>query len=206
MPGILNLGHVDVVGIRLAYVSRLGAPAHDVFLFGVDVQGTGESFDERPYLEALAPLVEGGATRYQAVVHVNRTHHGELAPADEAEIALVLVGGAEHTLEPETVAAVRSALRGILGASGVPASVALGHDEAIAEARRRVAVCYPEVDTERLVVTDEECVPSAGTWSIGLSLDSRVRFEVLLGFVDGIPDSTHIRHLPFGEIVDSVGE
>ena len=36
--------------------------------------------------------------------------------------------------------------------------------------------------------------------------DSTVRFEVLLGFVDGIPDSTHIRHLPFGEIVDSVGE
>ena len=49
-------------------------------------------------------------------------------------------------------------------------------------------------------------MPSAGTWSIGLSLESTVRFEVLLGFVDGIPDSTQIRHLPFGEVVDSVGE
>ena len=127
-------------------------------------------------------------------------------PADEAEIALILVGGADHTLGTAVVDDVRSALRGILDASGNPPAVALGRDEAIADARRRVAVSYPDADAERLIVTDEECVPSAGTWSIGLSLDSAVRFEVLLGFVDDIPDSTHIRHLPFGEIVDSVGE
>ena len=205
MPGILNLGHVDVVGIRLAYVSALGAPAHDVFLCGVHLQGAGESFDERPYLEALAPLALDAAP-FQAVVHVNRTHHVGLAPADEAEIALILVGGADHTLGPAVVDDVRSALRGILGAAGNTHAVALDREEAIDEARRRVAASYPEADAERLLITDEECVPSAGTWSIGLSLDSAVRFEVLLGFVDGIPDSTHIRHLPYGEIVDSVGE
>jgi hypothetical protein len=205
VPGILNLGHVDVVGIRLAYVSALGAPAHDVFLCGVHLRGPSDSFDERPYLEALAPLALDAAT-LQAVVHVSRTHHVGLAPADEAEIALILVGGSEHTLGPGTVDDVRSALHGILAPSGNPPAVALGREQAIAEARRRVAATYPETDAGRLVVTDEECVPSAGTWSIGLSLDSTVRFEVLLGFVDGIPDSTHIRHLPFGEIVDSVGE
>lgn len=205
MPGILNLGRVDVVGIRLDYVSVLGAPAHDVFLLGVQAQGAGESFDETPYLEALAPLA-GGVTPYQAVVHVNRTHHVGLATADEAEIVLVLVGGAEHTLAPAAVEAVRAAFRGILGASGNPPAVALDREDAIAEARRRVAASYPEADSARLFVTDEECVPSAGTWSIGLSLESTVRFEVLLGFVDGVSDSTQIRHLPFGEVVDSVGE
>jgi hypothetical protein len=176
-----------------------------VFLCGVHLLGASESFDEGPYLEALAPLALG-ATPCQAVVHVNRTHHVGLAPADEAEIVLVLVGGEDHTLGRAAVDDVRSALRGILGAAGNPHPAALDREEAIAEARRRVAASYPEADAERLLVTDEECVPSAGTWSFGLSLDSTVRFEVLLGFVDGIPDSTHIRHLPYGEIVDSVGE
>ena len=131
MPGILNLGRVDVVGIRLDYVSALGAPAHDVFLLGVHAQGADESFDETPYLEALAP-VAGGVTPYQAVVHVNRTHHVGLATADEAEIVLVLVGGAEHTLAPAAVEVVRAAFRGILGASGDPPAVALDREEAIA--------------------------------------------------------------------------
>jgi len=206
MSGALQLGPVGEVRIGLTFASAIEAPPHDTFLLDLHPDVSADPFDERPYLAAVASLVSpAGAAPPPGVVHVNRTQAVGTDRAGEADIVIALADGEEHALEPAAVDMARSALRSILTSHGAPQTRALGHDEALLEARRRVEASYPEAQAERLVVTDEEHMASQGMWSIGLALAPAARFEVLLGFVDGITQTTHIRRMPGTEVVDSVG-
>jgi hypothetical protein len=206
MPGALQLGRVGEVRIRLTLAPAPGAAAHDAFLLDLRLPSPTERFDERPYLEALAPVLSlAEAPPRSCVVHVNRTHRVGEDGAGDAELVMVVTDAREHPLDSAAVDVVRSVLRGIVASHAAPRTRALGHDEAMSEARQRVQAGYPGTEGERLAVTDEEHMASAGMWSIGLALGSVARFEVLLGFVDGITQTTHIRRLPGSEVVDSVG-
>ena len=77
--------------------------------------------------------------------------------------------------------------------------------EAITEAQLSVERAFSDVHADRLAVTDEEHIAGQGMWSVGLALPNEARFRVLLGFVDGIPGTTHIRCMPTGDIVGSMG-
>ena len=163
MSGALQLGPVGEVRIGLTFASAIEAAPHDTFLLDLHPDVSADPFDERPYLAAVASLVSpAGLAPRPGVVHVNHTHVVGASRAGEAAIVIALADGEEHALEPAAVDMARSALRSILTSHGAPLTRALGHDEALREARRRVEASYPEAQAERLVVTDEEHMASAG--------------------------------------------
>jgi hypothetical protein len=206
MTGTLDLDRVDELRIRLTYSRVLEGPAHDVFLLDTrPVPSTGR-FDETSYLDCLEPVLhpqgEGWAP---AVVHVNRTHRNWVESAGEAEIVVALATGRSTAMDQAATEAVGSVFAKILQQTADEPAAALGHRDALLEARLRIERAYAEVHADRLSVTDEEHVPASGMWSVGLVLDDRARFKVRIGFVDGDSRTTHIRCLPGSEIVDSVG-
>lgn len=207
MSTSLVLDRVDRLSVRVSYCSVLEGPPHDVFVLDVRPGGAGDTFDETPYLDALEPVLHThGEASDPCTVHVTRTHRSWTAEAGEAEIAIALATGRSTTVDRAASASVASAFRKVLelSAGGGPPDP-LDHHDALAEARQRVERAYAEVHADLLAVTDEEHVAVARTWSVGMSLPTRGRFQVLLGFVDGDSRSTHIRRLPGGEVVDSVG-
>jgi hypothetical protein len=206
MSGTLHLGRVDQLRVRLTYSRVLEGPAHDVFLLDVQPKDPTERFDEAPYLEMLEPVLHThGAAPDPCVVHVNRTHRSWTASPGDAEIAIALSTGRATALDHDSTEVVRSAFRKVLEHVDAERTPPLSHHEAIIQARLRVEEAYPEAHADRLAVTDEEHIAARGMWSVGLVLSNLVRFHVLLGFVDGVAHTTHIRRMPGSEIVDSVG-
>lgn len=207
MSGTVDLGRVDELRVRLAFSRAPEEPPHDVFLLDVrPVTGTGR-FDESPYLDLLEPVLALPAgKRRRCVVQVNRTHRSWTDSPGEAEIAVALSSGrATSAMDHEATEVVRLALRKVLDRVEASRAPALAHQEAVGEARARVARVFTEVEADRLTVTDEEHHAAEGTWSMYLAVPAVARFHVLLGFVDGDPTTTHIQRLPSSEIVDSVG-
>lgn len=206
MTGTLDLDRVDRLSVRLVYSRVLEGPAHDVFLLETRPALSTGRFDETPYLDWLEPVLHPNGDGYApSVVHVNRTHRNWVDSAGEAEIVVSLATGRSTTMEPAAADSVGSVFRTILEHAADERPAALGHRDALREARLRVERAYTEVHADRLAVTDEEHVPGSGMWSVGLVLRGRARFEVQIGFVDGDPRVTHIRRRPGSEIVDSVG-
>lgn len=206
MSGSLDLARVDELHLRITYSRMLEGPAHDVFLLETPTPATSE-FEERPYLDILAGVLHAhGAAADPCVVHLNRTHRSWSPSAGEVEIVVALATGYATVTDPEATQAVASAFREVLGHVGAAEVSALTHGEVITEARLRVERAYPEVHADRLDLTGEEHVAARRLWSVDLVHSGTARFEVALGFVDGDPRTTHIRRLPFSEVVDSVGE
>ncbi len=201
----LRLGRVDDVRLAVRFVPGTGAPPCDVFLLDVRPPDDGPRFEADPYLELLDPVLgPEGSPPGRWAVRVDLGHDSGSPSAGSADVVLTLAPASEPPYGAATEA-VRAAFEGILGYAGGDVPPPLDHDAAIAGARRRVASAYPGVPAADLAVTDEEHAASRGRWSVGLSRAARDRFEVVLGFVDGSPLSTHIVHRPGAEIVDSVG-
>lgn len=207
MTGALDLGRVDELHVRLTYGRSFEGPVHDVFVLDTRPGSATGSFDERPYLELLEPVLQApGGDRAPAVVHLNRTHRSGVEGPDEAEIVVALATGRSTPVERAVVDTVGSAFRTMLDRAGAePPAELLDHDHALLEARLRLARGYAGVDPDLLSVSDEEHGPAPGTWSVGLVLAGRARFGVRIGFVDGDARTTHIRRLRGSEVVDSLG-
>jgi hypothetical protein len=203
----LNLGTVDQLRVRVSYGRMLDGPSHDVFLLDVPVEAD-EAFDETPYIGALEPILYAGAeTPLVYSMHVSR-HHTSWGPAlGEAEIRLNLTTGSRSaTIGATALDALTLAFRSVLEhVTGRPERPEPRHDDAIALARVRVEEAFPEVHSDLLSVSDEEHRAAHGSWSIGLRTRDLDRYVVVIGFLDGYPDSAHIRHQPRSEVLDSVG-
>jgi hypothetical protein len=208
MSSLLHLGHVQELRVRLAYSRVLEGPAHDLFLLDVHPRPA-DAFDEAAparLLELLEPVLRMHGTEPDPyVVRVCRRHRSWEGDAAEADLSVSLCTGLSTTLAPAAAEVVRTALRQISASLDTERSSALSHAEALTEARLRVERGYPDAHADRLTVTDEEHVAADGRWSVGLALPASARFQVVIGFVDGDPRSTHIRRLPSSEVVDSVG-
>lgn len=203
----LQLGRVDQLRIRLRYGPTLDAPAPDVFLLDVPLAAA-DTFDEKPYLEALEPILYAAAAApLPYSVHLHRHHTSLGATAGEVEIRIdVATGAAPSRLPTAAVDAVAAGFRSVLEHTGPPGSLALRHDDAIDRARAQVREAYPEVDPAELTVSDEEHRPAQGSWSVGLRRHTDLdRYVVVVGFLDGCPDSAHVHHHRRSEVLDSVG-
>lgn len=207
MTGVLDLDRVDELRVRLSYGHLLEGPAHDVFLLDLRLAPSAGRFEERPYLDALAPVLRSpGGDWAPTVVHVNRTHSNWAGESGVVEIAVALATGRYNTLARDAVDKIHSAFRSMLDGSGdAAAPTSLDHEQALLEARWRVERGYGDVHADLLAVTDEEHVPASGMWSVGLVLADRARFSVRIGFVDGDVRSTHVQRRPGSEVVDSLG-
>lgn len=207
MSGHLTLDRVDQLHVRIAYSRVIEGPAHDVFLLDVTTASQTARFDEAAYLVVLEPILHAhGAAADACSLRVSRTHRSWSESPGEAEISVALSTGREDKTDRGATEAVRSAFAALLSHSGDGRPGPLTHPEAITEARLRVERAYADVYADRLTVADEEHMASQGRWSVGLvHMPSSARFRVTLGFVDGDLRTTHIRRVPDGEVVDSVG-
>jgi hypothetical protein len=206
MSGALDLDRVDELCIRLVYSRVLEGPAHDVFLLDTRPAPSTGRFDETPYLDWLEPVLHpAGEAQAPSVVHLNRSHRSWADSAGEAEIVVALATGRSTTMDRAAVESIGSVFGKILEHAGDPPPPPLARADALLEAKLRVERAYAEVHADRLAVTDEEHIAGSRTWSVGLTLDSRARFEVRIGFVDGDPRATHIRRRSGSEILDSIG-
>lgn len=211
MFGELHLERVEDLRVRLSYSRVHGAPAHDVFLLDARLPASGKPFEESAYLELLEPVVRAsGSSADGCVVHRCLTHRSGASTGGRAELAVGLTTGGRSAVEPGsmeavTVEAVTTALRGVLARVGGGEARPLSRQEAVTMARLRVAEAYPDVEVGALALNEEEHLASARMWSVGLGLAGVARFKVLLGFIDGVPTTAHLRRMPISEVVDSVG-
>lgn len=200
MPPIMTLSAVEHLCITVSYGVSLEAIPHDVFLLEGRIPESAGPFDATSLLGVILPELRSSDTD-PLVVHVGYTHHLGADPRADAEIAIVLT--TDGSLRAADLEAVRAAFRGLLGLLRGETAATLSHDDALPAARTRVARVYPGVHAASLRVTDEEHLHDV--WSIGLTDDSLDRYEVSIGFVDEDTATTHFRHLPASEVVDSVG-
>jgi hypothetical protein len=219
--------------VTVSVASELDREPHDVYLLevalptedGPGADGPGEGgpgpggphadgpgaagFDEAPFLEDLEPLLAAAGPSPQWAVDVSRTHRSDEGARGRARVLLVLAPQSDPGALPaqlDLTAAVHDAFARVAARSTpLTTPVALSHEAALAEARAAVARLLPGLDSRDLGLTDEEHHAVEGSWSLGLALPGVARFRVRVGLVAGVPHSVHVRRMPVGEVVDSVG-
>lgn len=208
----LRQGRVAGLRVTVACARSLDDVPYDVYLIDLsppEQSGTsGGRFDEVPYLECLEPVLDAAGGPPSWVVEIARTHSSARDGLGEAHLSVVLALGAAPSSDgtmPDLTPVVTSALARMADALAGGGSTALGRDDAVAAGVAAVAHAFPDVDARALTLTDEEHHATEGRWSLGLTLPGIARFQVQLGLVPGAAASAHVRHLPVGEVVDSVG-
>lgn len=205
MFGGLDLDRVDDVRVKLAYSEVPDGPPHEVFLLDAHLEDPG-AFDAHSYFEDLEPVLQVlGQAPDPCVVRLVRTHRSGSARTGEVEISIGLTTSTTRPVDHASTEAVTAAFRRILQRVTPAGGSSPGHDEAMAEARLRVQEAYPGASADSLAVTDEEHLAHAHMWSVGMTRGTTMRYHVVLGFVDGMPGTAHVRRMPTGEVVDSVG-
>ena len=211
MISALRQGRVDGLRVVVACARSLDDVPHDVYLLDLapaTAAAAGGRFDEVPYLECLEPVLgpAGGAPSW--VVHVSRIHRADRDGLGQAEVSVLIVvdgpsaaGGPAPDLTP-LMGQAFSCMVGVFAPGSV---LAPARADALSAAAAAVGHAYPDVDTSRLSLTDEEHHADEGCWTVGLSVPGEARFRVQLGLVPGLPGSAHVHRMPPGEVVDSVG-
>ena len=210
-PPLTDLKLVDNVHVAVVFVGK-GGP-EDVFVLDLHLAAPTEAADDATYLSALSPVVALTDPGQACTVRICREHR----LGDERTSAVVVslslprplphadeTDPAERSHEQQALeAAVAAAFRRVMTkTAGAPMHV-LGHDEAMATARERLADVFPEALGLPLSVSAEQHLGSE--WEVRLAGPSGPDFEVRIGFVDGHSGTTRVRRLRTGEVVDSVG-
>lgn len=213
MLNALREGRVAGLRVTVACARSLDGVPYDVYLLDVepakDAVPGGGPFDEVPYLEVLEPVLDAAGGRVSWAVEVLRTHRSDHDGVGQARLSVLLALGSAPAASgpsPDLAAVVRSAFARMADSAASPAaSGTLSREQALATATAAVAHAFPAVDDRALSLTDEEHHAAEGRWSLSLALPGVVRFQVQLGFVPAAPASVHLRRMPVGEVVDSVG-
>lgn len=203
---------VDDVHVAVTFEGTEGP--EDVYLLDLHLDKRVRALSEDAYLAALSPVVALVDSTEGCLVRIGREHRLGDRPMSAVDVSVSLptpsvradeTDPGERSEQQEAIAAaVASAFRTLIAQCPAPRPGDLAHDAALALARRRVAEVAPESGALGLSVAAEEHVD--GQWSVRLVGPASGGFEVNVGFVDGHPGTTHLRRLPSGEIVDSVGD
>ena len=211
MAPLTDLTLVDDLHVMVAFEGPSGP--EEVFVLDLHLDEPGPALDDSAYLAPLSPVVALMGSAEGCVVRVGREHRLGNPTVSALDITVSLPMPARTADETDPAAgrerrqaieeAVAGAFRDFIATA--PAAVAgdLGHDEALATARRRVAELGTGADAARLSVVAEE--HSERRWAVRLVDPSTAGDEVHLGFVDGHPGTTHLTRVTSGEVVDSVG-
>jgi hypothetical protein len=218
----LRQGRVDGLRVSVACARSLDEMPYDVYLLDLvtpsqTVPGGGR-FDEVPYLEYLEPVLDAAGGPPSWVVEVTRTHGSDHDGVGQAHLSVLLVVGKAPSApgsDPDLTAVVRSAFTQMAQPTAAQPTRAaqearetaggLTHGQALTAATDAIAHSFPGIDPQALSLTDEEHHAAEGRWSLGLALPEVARFQVQLGLVPGALASAHVRRMPVGEVVDSVG-
>ena len=210
-PPLRDPALVDAVRVRVTLEAPDG-PA-EVFLLDLELVDPAPAHDDATYLSALSPVVELVDTPDGCVVRIGREHRLGAHSASVLDIDVSLprptfrvdeTDPTERNVQHEALeAAVAAAFRSVMDWFPSAGTAEIGHDEALALARRRVAEASPEAGAARLSVSAEEHIN--GEWAVRLVGSTPAGFEVRVGFVDGHPGTTQVRRVGTGEVVDSVG-
>lgn len=206
----LRKGRVDGLRVTVACAGTLEDVPHDVYLLDLAPAATtaDDRFDEVPYLESLEPVLDFAGGPPSWVVNVSRTHRGDRDGLGHAHLSVLLaVGGPPASGEPvpDLTPVMRSAFSRMVARFAPAPPAPLARDDALAAAAAAVGHAYPDIDAQRLSLTDEEHHTDDGHWSVGLSVPGADRFRVLLGLVPGLHGSAHVHRMPPHEVVDSIG-
>lgn len=212
----LRQGRVDGLRVTVACARSLDEMPYDVYLLDLvtpsqTVPGGGR-FDEVPYLECLEPVLDAAGGPPSWVVEVTRTHRSDHDGVGQAQLSVLLAVGKAPSApgpNPDLTAVVRSAFTQMAHPPAAQeareAVEGLSHGQALTAAIAAIAHGFPGIDPKALSLTDEEHHAAEGRWSLGLALPEVARFQVQLGLVPGALASAHVRRMPVGEVVDSVG-
>lgn len=204
----LELGRVTRVQVQVGYRAVPGRPPHEHHLLDLALPESSDprkGFDERPYLDALEPVVFVGADvpRHYSL-HLHRWHTSWGVSTATVEIGITVTTGPREPDAQATYDASVTAFRALIDLAGGSPPQLGSRDEAVVRARRAVAAAYGQ-DAEALALTSEEHHPDDGAWSIGLRATADDRYAVLVGVVDGCAGSVRVRHEPVREVIDSLG-
>ena len=200
--GLAELAVVDRVRVTIASRPQASRLPVDVFLLDLDLAEPTDAAVADTVAATLVPVVD--SVTGDAEIAVGRRHvlgRSEATSTGMAEVLLTLAPAQPDANAVRTEAA--TAFRLVVGSLPVAAAAPLSRDAALSTARERVAEGFPEIRSTSLSVSAED--HHAGMWAIRLADASLAAFEVTIGFVDGHPATTHIRHLAASEVVDSVG-
>jgi hypothetical protein len=188
---------LDQVTVAVAFSeSRAGAPDEVFTLFIQPEIESGKSWDERPYLDALLPLLEQDGVPYAQFhsLDIRKSQTSWGAAGAGAQIALFIYNSAASGVVGAVAwEGIRAAFRQIMSHAVSSECQPLTRDEAIAAAKWRVVMAYPQFSVDDLSVKYEEERPAQAAWVIGLQAADRTQFEVGLGVINGNPRTSHVR-------------
>ena len=207
-----DLTLVDAVRVRVTLEGPDGAD--EVYLLDLELVDPVPAHDDAMYLSALSQVVELMDTPEGCIVRIGREHRLGARSVSALDVDVSLprptprvdeTDPTERNLQHQAVeAAVAAAFRSVIDGFPSAPTTELGHDEALALARRRVAEASPGAGAEGLSVTAEE--HANAQWAVRLTDATAAGYEVRVGFADGHPGTTHVRRIRTREVFDSVGD
>ena len=210
-PPLSDLTLVDAVRVRVTLEGPDGPD--EVYLLDLELVDPAPTHDDATYLSALSPVVEKMDTPEGCIVRIGREHRLGARSVSTLDVDVLLprptvkfdeLDPTGRTVQHEAVeAAVAAAFRSVIDGFPSAPTTELGHDEALALARRRVAEASPDAGAADLSVTAEEHADAQ--WAVRLAGSTRLSYEVRVGFADGHPGTTHVRRIRTREVFDSVG-
>ncbi|MGW5239308.1 hypothetical protein ACWEOW_10285 [Monashia sp. NPDC004114] len=210
-PPLTDLTLVDNVHVAVVFGGK-GGP-EEVFVLDLHLAAPTEAADDATYLSALSPVVALTDPARGGTVRIGREHQLGDHRTSTVAVSLSLPRPLPHADETDPTersheqqaleAAVAAAFRTVMTETADAPTHVLGHDEAMATARRRLADIFPDALGPTLSVSAEQHLGSE--WEVRLVGPSGPSFEVRIGFVDGHPGTTRVRRLRTDEVVDSVG-
>jgi hypothetical protein len=190
--------HLDELTIMVAFGGRQDAPADQVFTVSTaPTIAPGESWDERPYLDLLLPILaqENSPHPQFHSLDVRKSQTSWGVSGAGAQIALFIYNSAATgVIGALTWKGIETAFQEISKRSAFAGSAQpMTRERAVASAKWRVVMAYQEIAFDSLAVISEEELTHRNAWVIGLKAPDGTPFEVELGVIGGNPYTSRIR-------------
>ena len=209
-PPLSDLTLVDAVRVRVTLEGPDGLD--EMYLLDLDLVDPAPSQDDATYLSALSPVVEKMDTPEGCIVRIGREHRLGARSVSVLDVDVWLPRPTVQfdETDPTGRSTQHEALEAAVGGRlpvrhrRVPLAptIELGHDEALALARRRVAEASPDAGATGLSVTAEEHANEHGRCAWPTRHPPRTRSA---GASPTVIPAPRVRRIRTREVFDSVG-